>query len=208
MKIRVEPFVSGFMTSMKPRLEPIDREFIELVYKHHSTSKFASPEELNPAKAAYYFRFQAAHLNVLLPTWLLNSRMSGKSDRFRIAVTNDHAFVVDTRESIFYDPTTEVMHQQIELHPFWNSADWKDEVRLRYSDELQQKRLKVVSLTEWIECIPDVYRDFVPFIARHRCQSNFPNLRPHLQITAESDAQFLIDLALEELRERAKSKAA
>lgn len=203
MKIRVEPFVNGFMTSMKPRLEPLDREFIDLVYKQFQRSKFASAEEANPAKAGYYFRFQAPHLNVLLPVWLLNTRSSGKTDRFRIGATEDHSFVVDTKEGILYDPTTEVMHQQIELRPFWISADWKEEVRLRYADELQQKRLKIFSLAERIECMPDVYNAFVPFVARHRLKAKFPTLRANLKIEAEEPNQTLIDLALEELRSRA-----
>lgn len=207
MKIRVEPFVNGFMTGMKAQMDAIDHEFFRAAFKGHVTSKFASAEEKNPAKASYYFRFGASHLNVLLPTWLLNQKSATKTDRFRIATTDDHSFILDTKESIIYDPTSENLHKQIEHSAFWLAADWRDEARMKFADELQQKRLKIFNLGERAEHLPEFYREFTAFVARHRLKLRVPALRMGLQPTADESSQKVDDLmaiALEELQSRRK----
>jgi hypothetical protein len=208
MKIRVEPFVGGFMTGMKAQMDALDHEFFRAVFKGHVTSKFASSEEKNPAKASHYFRFGASHLNVLLPTWLLNQKSAMKTDRFRIATTDDHSFILDTKESIIYDPTSENLHKQIEHSAFWLSSDWRDEARLRFSDELQQKRLKIFVLGERAEHLPEFYKEFTAFVARHRLKSRTPALRLGLSPRADETSQKVDDLmmiALEELHSRRKA---
>jgi hypothetical protein len=207
MKIRVEPFVNGFMTGLKAQMDAADHEFFRAVFKGHVTSKFASAEEKNPAKASHYFRFGASHLNVLLPTWLLNQKSATKTDRFRIATTEDHSFILDTKESIIYDPTSENLHKQIEYSAFWLSSDWRDEARAKFADELQQKRLKIYGLAERAEHLPDFYKEFTAFVMRHRLKARTPALKLGLQPKAVEDSSQIEDLmaiALEELQSRRK----
>ncbi len=215
MKVKIEPFVNGFMNSLKAQMDAVDREIFSLIFSAHQTSRFASPEEKNPAKAAYYFRFGESHLNVLLPIWLLNGKQATKADRFRIACTFDHSFILDTRDSILYDPTTEILHMLFELKPLWQSADWKDETALRFRDELMGKRLKVHCFHERLEHMPALYERFCQFVMRQRLKNRLPQLRFGLQLADAQNAaeregrkqEQLVELALEELWSRHQGRS-
>lgn len=208
--IRVEPFVNGFMTSLKTQMNGVDQEFLRAAFQGHATSKFASAEEKNPAKASYYFRFGASHFNVLLPTWLLNQKSMTKTDRFRIACTDDHSFILDTRESIIYDPTTENLHKLIEHSALWLASEWREESRLKFADELKNKRLKVFSLAERAEHIPIFYKGVTSLVMKARLTAKVPALRFGIELqTEESPNKYetLVELALAELHSRKDQKA-
>ena len=216
MNIRIESFVHGFMSNFKKRMDAADRDFLEAVFSDVAPSPLATSEEKNPQRAAYYFRFHASHFNVLLPVWLLNQKSCTKNDRFRIAATNDHSFILDTKESLLYDPTTEMTYAQMDYKPLWIGPDWKEETTLRFREELMNKRLKVYCLADRIEQMPHVYTRLTDFFTRHRLKNQVPAVRFGVKLNGvESEAvqegtkQFeLLHLAMLELWERESNRVA
>lgn len=154
MKIRVEAFVQGFMTSLKPQMTHADRAFLNRIFQNYRPYSESSEEERNPAKAAHYFRFRYDHLNVLLPVWLLNGRASTASERFRIAFTEDRSYIYDVKESILYDPTGETLHSLPEYRLFLGKTDWRAEAAAVFREELKSKSLIVCSVAERLQQLP------------------------------------------------------
>jgi hypothetical protein len=198
--LRVEPFIHGFLTGIRPQLTSADRDLLTALFETDPPFLGSHPsvsfdEERNPLDAAHYFRLGRNHLNVLVPVWILNGRKAADTDRFRIGFTEDHSVIVDTKESLVYDPSVETLHTVHSYSPLRLGTSWREETLFRIREDLLSHSLEVLSLSRRLEQLPLAFEAFKAHVKKHKLQKSVPSFKMALNL-ASSRQDTLKEIAL------------
>lgn len=115
--LTVGNFIDGVWPFLKREISVQEiklNEMFRSVICRRSSSNKSIPIQVDFSKVTeednvFWFRPSECFANVVVPTYLLNSRKSDPTDRYQMIVTSYHAAIFDTEKRIIYDPSIDIV---------------------------------------------------------------------------------------------------